>query len=505
MSFPRLKVEGLTKSFFGIPVLHGIAFEASASEILGLVGENGSGKSTAMNVLAGILLPDAGRLWLEGRLYRPHSARDAQVSGVAFVQQELSIFPNLTVAENMFLGRFPRRLPGLTLLNRRRMALRASEILQTLDLHLDPNQLAESLSTGERQLVEVARALLSEAKVMIFDEPTTSLTRPETERLFSLIRRLKARGTTTVFISHALEDVVSLCDRTLVMRDGRMVGEFSQSTATPHNLVLAMVGRPIEALFPKREYSAPRAQPLLEVDRLGEPGVLNNINLRIHPGEIVGIGGLMGSGRTEIARTLFGLDTHHEGTIRMAGRLLHPGSVRERLETGIAFLTEDRRREGLLRDASVARNMALAALPRFILGAGRIDDARLGRLMQDLVHRLSLKSGPLDATPIQSLSGGNQQKVLLGRWLLLNPQLFILDEPTRGVDVGAKAEIYRILTELADNGGALLIVSSELEELIGLADRILILRKGGVQAEFARSEFDRERILAAAFGQVRAA
>jgi ribose transport system ATP-binding protein len=504
---PRLRVAGLAKSFFGTQVLHDVSFEAHGGRVLGVVGENGSGKSTTMNLLTGILQPDGGSIALDGKSFSPASRRESDAAGIAFIQQELNVFPNLSVAENLFLLHPPRRFAALPIISKRRMNARARELLQQVNLTVSPTVAAGTLSAGERQLVEIARGLAGKARVFIFDEPTSSLTSREAERLFEIIRRLRENDVAVLYISHNLEEVLQLSDDVMVMRDGKVTLRDTGTNLGADDLVLAMVGRPIEALFTERPAATAAPQvPVLEVSGVSQAGVLENIQLRVGHGEIVGIAGLMGSGRSELARVVFGLDEHAAGDIRVNGELLPSGSVKARLAAGVAFLTEDRRHEGLMMQASVADNMALAALPAFASRLShRVDRQRLLHAILDIGERLHLKSGDVRTAPVRSLSGGNQQKTLLGRWLLRHPHLFILDEPTRGVDVGAKQEIYRLLAQLADGGMGLLVISSELEELIGLCDRIHVMRRGEFVAEFGRERFDREAILRAAFGQGKAA
>jgi len=502
----RLKVEGLEKSFFRVRVLHDVSFEAHAGRVLGIVGENGSGKSTAMNVITGVLPRDGGTILLDGKLFEAASRRESDAVGIAFIQQELNNFPNLSVAENLFLVRPPRWFTALPLISGRQMCARARELLRKVDLVVSPNAPASSLSAGERQLLEIARGLSSEARVFILDEPTSSLTAREATRLFDLIRRLRQHGVAIIYISHNLEEVLQLANDILVMRDGRVTLIGRNAGLTANDLVLAMVGHSIEVLFPRRRPPTERHTPVLEVAHLSEPGMLANINLIVGRGEIVGVAGLMGSGRSELARTIFGLERHSGGLVRVDGRVLPSGDIKSRIAAGLAFLTEDRRHEGLMPDATVADNMALAALPLFASSiGGRVNRIKLLEAMRALGERLNLKSGDITLTPVRTLSGGNQQKVVLGRWLLREPRVFILDEPTRGVDVGAKEEIYRLLAQMADAGIAILVISSELEELMGLCDRILVMRRGKLTDEFERAGFDREAILRAAFGQDNAA
>lgn len=504
---PRIALEGLTKSFFGVRVLSDVSFAVRAGHVVGVVGENGSGKSTTMNLLAGVLQPDSGTLSLDGQPFAPKSRRDSDAAGIAFIQQELNVFPNLSVAENLFLLHAPGGGGALPFTSHSKRRANARELLRKVDLEVSPDALAVTLSTGERQLVEIARGLATQARVFIFDEPTSSLTPREAQKLFEIIRGLQQRDVAVLYISHNLEEVLELSDDIVVMRDGQVAVQATRSSLRVKDLVIAMVGRPIDAMFPTRSQPpAATSAPVLEVTGVSEPGILKDINLCLHAGEIVGIAGLMGSGRSELARALFGLDEHESGTVEVNGEVLAPGDVSARLAAHVAFLTEDRRHEGLLMDASVADNLVLAALPKFASArTGRIQTAGLQAAIREMTRKLNLKSGDVHRTPVRTLSGGNQQKVVLGRWLLREPRLFILDEPTRGIDVGARQEIYRLLAQLADAGAAILVISSELGELTGLCDRIHVMRQGELVAEFTRDRFDREGILRAAFGQEHAA
>ena len=497
---PRLRVRSLTKSFSGVEVLKGVNFEAHAGRVLGIIGENGSGKSTAMNILTGVLPRDSGSVELDGSPFNPSSRRASDAAGIAFIQQELNIFPNLSVAENVFLLHAPRSVEALPLISLHKRCARTRELLKRVDLHVAPDVPAGRLSVGERQLLEIARGLARDARVFILDEPTTSLTEQETRRLFEILGRLLERGAAVLYISHNLDHILALSDDILVLRDGRVSLASPMAERTAQELIVAMVGRPVETLFPVRSGTLGR-EVALEVAGLSRPGSLRTVFLSVRAGEIVGIAGLLGSGRTELARCIFGLDPYTEGQVRIEGQRLAPQDVKARIEAGVAFLTEDRRVEGLMLEASVFDNLALAALPLYAgRHGGGILKERLTRTLQELIARLHLKSDAMESTPVRTLSGGNQQKVILGRWLLRKPKVLILDEPTRGVDIAAKEEIYRLLTQLADAGMAILLISSELEELTGLSDRILVMHEGSLIARFARSEFDREAILRAAFG-----
>lgn len=502
----RLRVASLRKSFSGVRVLHDVSFEAYTGRILGIVGENGSGKSTTLNILTGVLVRDRGSIFLDGESFNPASRRDSDAAGIAFIQQELNIFPNLSVAENLFLVRSPRHVASLPFISRGQMHSRAQALLRSVDLAVAPDAPASTLSAGERQLLEIARGLSVDARVFILDEPTSSLTMRECVKLFDIIRRLAKRGVAIIYVSHNLDHVLDLANDVLVLRDGRVTLRGTTAELNARDLVLAMVGRSIEALFPARDPTRRHSRPRLEVVGLNEPGMFQNINLQVTEGEIVGIAGLMGSGRSELARAVFGLDRYSAGVVRVEGQPLKSRDVRNRIAAGVAFLTEDRRHEGLMLEASVAENMAIAALPLFASSPrGFIRQQELLQSIQVTGTRLRLKSDDVRTTPVRTLSGGNQQKVVLGRWLLRKPRVFILDEPTRGVDVGAKEEIYRQLAQMASEGMGILIISSEFEELIGLCDRILVMRRGEICAEFAHEHFDRETILRAAFGQGAAA
>ena len=506
MSAPLLEFRGIEKSFFGVKVLKGVSFSVPAGGVTGLVGENGAGKSTLMNILGGNLQPEAGILRFDGMEYTPKSSRDAVARGIAFIHQELNLFPNLTVAENIFLTRFPR-VKSTPFIRGAETERQAAGLLCEVGLEISPRTLVQNLSAGERQLVEIAKALSSEARLIILDEPTTSLSERETKRLFALIKRLRSRGRTMIYISHNLPDVFRVCADIVVLREGEVVGAGSVDSFDAARLISLMVGRPINRLFPERhDPAADRfTDPILEVRGLTRAGVVEDISFRIHRGEVVGLAGLMGAGRTELARILFGLDPRSHGGVFLAGESLGRLSPRGLIKRGVAFLTEDRRAEGLCPGATVADNLTLVTTPRH----GRTPLRWLcGSALQTAVTRIrrvvKLDAKVTDGQPVRTLSGGNQQKIVLGKWLLAEPRLLILDEPTRGIDVGAKFEIYRLIHQLADNGAGLLVISSELDELIGLCDRILVMRTGKLVADLPRAEFERERILRAALGSVEA-
>ena len=494
-----LRLQGLCKSFFGVQVLHEVGLELRPGEVLGLVGENGSGKSTTMNILGGVHQPDRGTMTLDGAPYAPRGPKDAAARGIAFIHQELNLFRNLTVEENLFITGFPKLVAGLPFIDRGKVRERAKQLLAAIDLDVAPGTPLARLSQGERQLVEIAKALGADARIVIFDEPTTSLTARETERLFAQIGRLKARGIGVIYISHILGDVMRLCDHVTVLRDGHVVGSASKAEMTVDRLITLMVGRTIDQIYPPREPAARPGTPVLEVRGLSQPGVVKDISLAVQPGEVVGVSGLMGSGRSEMARILFGLDPFATGTIAIDGQPLEAATPQAAMDRGMAFLTEDRRAEGLMMAAPIADNVALASLPRFATGWSRLlERTRLGDAVDRTGRDVQVNARDFVHTLVKNLSGGNQQKVVIGKWLLRGPRLFILDEPTRGIDVGAKYEVYKLINRLAAEGTGVLMISSEIEELIGMCDRILVMGHGEIRGSFARAQFDREAILRAA-------
>ena len=432
-----------------------------------------------MNILGGVFPADEGDMALAGSVYRPRDPAEAARCGVSFVHQELNLFPNLTIAENIFLNDLPRSRLGL---DRRALHARARVFLERVRLKHDPHTPVERLSAGERQLVEIARALRERARLLVLDEPTTSLSQPETERLFEIVADLRGEGIALVYISHNLNDVLRLADTIAVLRDGALVAEGPRSGFSAADLIRQMVGRPIERLFPSRAAPA-GTEVLLEAIGLCRRGALRDITFQVRTGEVLGIAGLMGSGRTELCRAVFGLDPLDDGEIRIRGERLARPSPARCMTRGMAFLTEDRREEGLLLDATIDDNIALASLKRFDR-FGFVSNRKIQDDSERMAGALAIAGSRRRSA--RMLSGGNQQKVVLAKWLLREAVLFLLDEPTRGVDIGAKAEIYEIMNRLTARGAGILLVSSELEELLGLSDRILVMRGGMLRGEFAR-------------------
>jgi ribose transport system ATP-binding protein len=496
MSEAIFRFEQVNKGFFGVPVIKDLSLEIGAGRVLGLVGQNGAGKSTLMNLMGGNLTLDSGAMMFDGRPYTPGSARDAETAGIAFIHQELNLFSNLSIAENIFLGAMPK---SSGLIDTRALRQRTADLLREVDLDLPPDMLVERLSPGERQLVEVTKALHLDAKLVIFDEPTTSLTPRETTRLFALTNRLREAGKSIVYISHILADVEKLADDVAVLRDGRLVASGPVTALPAASMINAMLGRDIDQLYPPH-VSAVQADTMLETKGLSLRGVVNDISLSLKRGEVLGLFGLMGAGRTELARILFGLDYFHAGELVVGGQRVTRQTPRSAIASRIAFITENRREEGLMMNVPIADNIALAALPRHAR-AGFIDQREMIASASELATALQIKAGAIDRQPARSLSGGNQQKVVIAKWLMAGPAIFILDEPTRGIDVAVKYEIYTIIQRLASEGCGILLISSEIEEAMAMCDRILVMRQGEISGEFARESFGKEPILRAAFGE----
>ncbi len=490
----------LTKSYAGVRALTDASLDVRAGEIHALVGENGAGKSTLVRIVTGATAPDSGTVAIDGHAVERFAPVEARRLGVVAIHQHPALFPDLSVAENLALGAEPAGAFARVDWPARRA--RAREALLRVGADIDVDREARSLSLPEQQLVEMARALSVRARLLILDEPTASLTPREVDRLFDLLRQLRAAGVAIIYISHRLEELPRLADRVTVLRDGRTISTTAMADVDAAALITLMVGREVASVFPKREVAI--GEPVLEVIGVSskEAGI-NDISLTVRRGEIVGLAGLVGAGRTELARVLFGLAARDAGSVQVAGRPVHPRSPQEAIAAGIAYLPEDRRRHGVVLDLPVSANLTLASLA-LVSRRGLLDRAAERATATRLVDALSVKTASLD-TPVRLLSGGNQQKVALGRWLVRTPDVLILDEPTQGVDVGAKAEIHRLIGDLAAQGMGVLLISSELLEVMGMSDRILVMRHGRLAAEFPRATADAESVMAAAFGRVPAA
>jgi rhamnose transport system ATP-binding protein len=490
-----LAVSHLSRSFSGIRALTDASLEVRAGEIHALVGENGAGKSTLVRILTGALAPDGGTVEFDGRRIASFTPLDARQLGLVAIHQHPALFPDLSVAENLAVGFETLRPWSIVDWTARRQ--RARELLELVGARIDVDREAASLSLPEQQLVEIARALGADARLLILDEPTASLTPQEVDRLFTLLAELRRQGTGLIYISHRLDELPRLADRVTVLRDGRTVGTYAMAEVPEARLIQLMVGRDVETVFPKRD--VPIGDPVLELEGVTSVAAgLHDVTLSVRRGEVVGLAGLVGAGRTELARVLFGLEPVTSGTIRLNGRLVSPTSPEHAIGLGIAYLPEDRRRHGVILDMPVDANLTLASLGA-ISRHGLLNRAREDEIAGELVKTLAIKTASI-ATLVRHLSGGNQQKVALGRWLVRTPSLLILDEPTQGVDVGAKAEIHRLMGELASRGLAVLMISSELPEVLGMSDRVAVMRGGRIAATFLRETATAEGVMAAAFG-----
>ena len=468
---------GITKTFGGVTALAGVSFNIARGECHGLLGENGAGKSTLGKILAGIHRADAGELRLAGTKHTFHSPREAVRAGIGMVHQELAFCPDLTVAENLCLGRYPRRA-GL-LADRRAMTDRARQLLGEIGITLDVAQPMHALTTGQEQLVQIAAAVGTGANILVFDEPTSSLSETEAGHLFELIERLKQRGGTLIYVSHRLPEVLRLCDRISVLRDGHYIGTLDRASATQDKVVQMMIGRSVREFFPQHLATAPGAVKL-RVANLSSPGKFTNVTFEVRAGEIVGVAGLVGAGRSAVAQAIFGLDSAATGTVEVAGQPVGRHAMRH----GVGLVPEDRKRQGLILSMSCRRNFSLVILDR-LRRWGLLNHRQEATEAGKLFDRLRVKTPSLE-TPVSSLSGGNQQKVVIAKWLARQLKVLIVDEPTRGVDVGAKAEIHALLDELARRGCAVVLISSELPEVLNLATRILVMRAGRLVGEVPR-------------------
>lgn len=491
-----LEMKGITKRFPGVVALDGVDFELESGEVHVLLGENGAGKSTLIKMLSGAYRPDEGEINLGGEPVSIGSSVEAQRLGVSTIYQEFNLVPELTVAENLFLGRQPRRFG---LVDRRKMVRDARDLLERVKVRISPGGRISELGVAQRQMVEIAKALSLEARVLIMDEPTAVLSGHEVERLFEIVRGLKESGVGVVFISHHLEEISEIGDRATVMRDGAVVGQVPAS-APREELVRMMVGRSIDDQFPRRRTEAGEA--LLEVEGLSRQGVLEDISLRVRAGEVVGVAGLVGAGRTELARAIFGLDPLGLGEVRIKGERVGHGGAAEAMRRGLGFITEDRRGQGIVPPLSVAENLGLASLDKRTR-AGFMDRGRQRQEALRMIEELGIRT-PGPEQEIRYLSGGNQQKAVIGKWLLAESEVLIMDEPTRGIDVGAKVEIYELMNELTERGAGILMISSELPEVLGMSDRILIMSQGRIAGELTPEEATEELVMTLATTYVEA-
>ncbi len=493
---PLVALDNVSKSYGAVRALRDGDIALRSGEVRALMGENGAGKSTLVKVLGGVIRRDSGEMRVDGEPVDFHSPHDARDAGIAVIYQEPTLFPDLSIAENVVMGYHP--LGALKRIDRRAMRERVQGLLDGLGVRLDPERPVRGLSIADQQIVEIAKALSFDARILIMDEPTAALSGPEVERLFKVTRTLREQGAAVLFISHRLDEVFTLCDTVTVMRDGAIVHDARIADMTPDEMVRRMVGRELSALFPKQD--AEIGAPVLNVHRLTREGVFFDVSFEVRAGEIVALAGLVGAGRSEVARAIFGIDKADAGHVEVAGDRLPTGKPVAAMRAGIGFVPEDRRQQGLVMDLSITRNTALTKL-RALTRGGLIRTSDEDELAREWATRLQLKFHRLSDN-VGTLSGGNQQKVVLGKWLATDPKLLIVDEPTRGIDVGTKAEVHRMLSELAGRGLAVLMISSELPEVLGMADRVYVMREGRLTGELGRAEADEESVIRLATGPV---
>lgn len=491
-----LEVRQVSKRFPGVRALHEVSLSLVSGEVVAVIGENGAGKSTLMKILAGVQEQDAGEILIDGRVVRLDSVEAALNNGVSLIHQELNLADNLDVGANIFLGREPRVGPFI---DRARIDSESRRYLEMVGLDVDPSTIVSDLTIGRQQMVEIAKALSVNSRILIMDEPTSSLSSKETEYLFKVVKDLRSRGISVIYISHRLGEVKELADRVVVLRDGENAGDLKREEINHDAMVKLMVGRDISQFYNRTQHEP--GEVMLEVKGLRtpvHPG--HSISFQVRAGEIVGMAGLVGAGRTELLQTLFGVTPALEGTIKVAGQTVDATRPINVINSGMVLAPEDRKQQGLVLEMSVKENMSLASLRRDQIG-GFLNGQRENEISAEMIERMKVKT-PNEHQIIQYLSGGNQQKVVLGKWLAMNPRILLLDEPTRGIDVGAKQQIYGLMEELAGNGIAILFVSSEMEEVLGMADRALVMHEGQITGEIARADLSEESIMQLATGNV---
>ncbi len=484
----QLVLRGIGKRFGPVRVLHGIDLAVGGGELVALLGENGAGKSTVSSIIAGLLLPDEGSMRWRGAPYAPRDPREAMAAGIGLIHQEMRLLPDLTIAENVFVGRLPMRGGRI---DRETMNRAAAEQLHRLGLDIRPTRLVRGLSVAAQQQVEIAKALTLRARLLILDEPTAALGLAETERLFTQIRRLKQEGFSFLYVSHRLEEIARIADRVVVLRDGHRVATHDTAQVPVPVLLQEMVGRPVDRIFPAR--SVPGEREVLRVDGLtSATGAFRDIGFRVHAGEVFGIAGIVGAGRTELVRAIAGADPVASGTVTLDGRPVPGGRPDQAIAAGIVLVPEDRKGQGVVLDHSLADNLALGNTDR-LAPHGWMTPRAAKQFAAGLVHRLGVKGRPEQRAG--SLSGGNQQKLVIARWVARDPRVFILDEPTRGIDMGARAAIYDVIAGLAAKGMAVIVVSSDLEEVLGLAHRVMVLARGRQMDILDREQASNVRIM----------
>jgi ABC-type sugar transport system ATPase subunit len=492
MSDNFIQFKGITKTFGGVIALKDVSVDIARGECHGLMGENGAGKSTLGKVLAGIHKPDSGEMYIDGKLHSFNSPRDAMNAGVSMVHQELAFCKDLSVSENLSMGYYPRKLG--VMVDSAEMERRALQLLSKIGVtNIDVERPMSKLSTAQEQLVQIAAAVGIGPQIVVFDEPTSSLAEPDAQNLFKLIESLKEGGMTMIYVSHRMPELFRLCDKISVLRDGQYVGTLPRTEATQDAIVKMMIGRSVADYFPQH-ISSKSGDVVLRVSNLSSPGRFRDINFEVRAGEIVGFAGLVGSGRSEVAKAIFGLDSSATGKVEINGKPLALGSTTASMGAGIGLVPEDRKRQGLVLDLPIRANVSLAILDRLRGALGMLKRKREQEVSSDYFAKLRVKASSMEAPP-SSLSGGNQQKVVLAKWLARGGKLLIVDEPTRGVDVGAKAAIHALIDELASKGLAVMLISSELPEVINLSTRILVMRDGSLAGELSRENASQESVL----------
>ncbi len=492
---PLLSMEGISKTFPGVKALDDVSFDLEAGEVHAIVGENGAGKSTLIKILSGVHHPDEGQIWLEGRAVRPQKPGEMLDLGVSVIYQELNLTPYLSVAENVFLGREPLRAGGL--IDWKRMRQQVDELLRPFSVSIDPRDTVASLGAATQQVVEIAKALSLNAKIIVMDEPTATLTGTETERLFDIIGTLRERGVGVIYISHRLEEVDILADRVTVLRDGQRIITDRKANLTRDEIIRHMVGRETGVRYSRTESRAV-GEELLRVEGLTEEGVCSDISFTLRRGEILGVSGLVGAGRTEMAQLLFGYRRRTSGRIFVHGKEMKSGGPWHAVHSGMALVPEERKRHGLVQILTVADNLTLPVLDGNTT-LGFLRNSMLRNMVDRIIERIRIRT-PSPRQTVRNLSGGNQQKVVLGKWFLRQSDIVIFDEPTRGIDVGAKAEIYRLMEELLEGGAGIIMISSELPEILNISDRVLVMHRGRVVKELQTAATDQAEILSYAIG-----
>ncbi|MBU3218159.1 sugar ABC transporter ATP-binding protein [Clostridium estertheticum] len=494
---PFLEMKGISKCFPGVKALDNINLSLYKGEVLALLGENGAGKSTLIKILGGVYQKDDGKVVIQGSEVDIKNVKEAEKLGISIIHQELSVLPNLTVAENLFLGN--EKINKVTKkVDKKTMNTMCKDYLKQIGSNVDPEEYVKNISIGEMQMLEIVKAISKNSNIIVMDEPTSALTDTETEKLFKVVEMLKSRDIAIIYISHRLDEIFAICDRINVLRDGKYVGEVKVNDVSKDDLITMMVGRKMEEQYPYKKPT--NVTPILKLKDVCLEGILKSINLEVRAGEILGMSGLMGSGRSEVAKVIFGEYKKTSGSIEMNGKQVNINCPKDAINNGIAYLSEDRKKEGLILPLSVKQNMTLASLDKFEKKIFRISKADEKNVVDEYIKKLAIKT-PTQDQLIKNLSGGNQQKVIIAKWLIQSPKVLIIDEPTRGIDVGAKKEIYDVLNQLKAEGKAVIMISSDMSEVLGISDRIVVMHEGKITGELSRQEATQESIMKLAIGE----